>query len=528
MRTSIRNVIFGAAAALVFAGCGADAPMAGDDAIGNGAEGRGGTGVSQSGAQDFGRFRGIIEDGELPAPNTLDPVGFFNEHKIELPAADCGQDVCLHGMLGVQGNMINGNNCTVAMVGFNTPLNPDDFDRPPLNMAVAVDVSGSMQGMPIESVRAGLRAFAEELEPKDTVTLVAYSSEANVLIESTPETDPDRELLQAEIANLTASGETNIYAGLRTALEDVSARAEDDRQNRVILLSDGVATTGITDTGRILNLGQSHAEDGVGITTIGVGSEFDLDLMRTLSETGSGNFYLLEDPGAVEEVFSEEIKTFLVPLAEKITIDFDVAEGYEFRAAYGTRLWEGDAESARIEIPSLFMAGRQSADDIGPGGGRRGGGGVILLELIPTDDVDLADDIGAGAPAGTLKMAYQKPGSDVTEEQEVTITNPLRPGETPEEGEFEQPSVEKAFVALNIYAGFEMAVERANNGAGNAALNVLNPLIASVQTYLDESGESPDPDIQDDLETMQQLTSIIEDTGAREEVGAPPDPWPQD
>lgn len=522
MKTLLRTGIVGITAALLLAGCAAADTAELDN---SGAEPRGGTGVSQSGAQDFGRFRGIIEDGELPAPNTLDPVGFFNEHKIELPPADCGQDICLHGLLGVQGNMINGNNCTVAMIGFNTPLNPDDFDRPPLNMAVAVDVSGSMSGMPIDSVRAGLRAFVGELEPKDTVTLVAYSSEANVLVDSTPETDPDRELLLAEIGNLQATGETNIYAGLREALETVGARAETERQNRVILLSDGVATTGITDRDRIVNLGRSHAEEGVGITTIGVGTEFDLALMRTLSETGAGNFYFLEDPGAVEEVFSEEIKTFLVPLAENITIDFDVAEGYEFRAAYGTRLWEGDAAGARIEIPSLFMAGRQSADDIGPGGGRRGGGGVILLELIPTADTGLADDIGREAPAGSLSLTYRKPGSDVTEEQEVTITNPLRPGETPEEGEFDAPAVEKAFVALNIYAGFQMAVDRANNGAGNAALNVLNPLIESVETWLDETS---DPDIEDDLNTMRQLTVIVEETGAREQIGAPPDPWPRD
>ncbi len=524
MRQRIQRWLLPAALAATLAACGGDMS---DTSGNNGAQSPSGegTGVAQGGAQDFGRFRGIIEDGQLPAPSTLDPVGFFNEHKIELPAPTCGEDVCLHGLLGVQGNMINGNNCTVALVGFNTDLKPDEFERPPLNMAVAVDVSGSMSGTPMESVRGGLVALVDTLEAKDTMTLVAYSSNASTVIESTPESDPDRALLKAAIMELEAGGDTNIYDGLRTALEAVKADATPSRQNRVILLSDGVATAGITDKDRIVNLGNQYAKEGIGLTTIGIGTEFDLELMRDLSENGAGNFYFLEDLAAVEEVFSEEIQTFLVPLAEDVTIDFDVAEGYEFRAAYGTRLWEGDAAGARIEIPSLFMASRQSNEDVAPGNARRGGGGMILLEIIPTSDRALANEIGPGKSAGTITMSYRKPGSDELVEQEVSVINALKPGDTPSSGEFQDPSVEKAFVALNIYAGLEMSVERANNGAGNAALNVLNPLIENVEAWTETT---PDPDIEDDLRTMRQLVVVVEETGAQETVGAPPDPWPAD
>lgn len=508
-----------ACAALV--GCGADGY---DGSVESTAEPRTSTGVGQSGAQDFGRFRGIIEDGQLPAPNTLDAVGFFNEHRIDLPEADCGEDVCLHGLLGVQGNMLNGNNCTIAVVGFNTPRTPDEFERPPLNMGIAVDVSGSMRGAPIEAVRAGLRALADTADAKDTIALVAYSDDARLLIDSTPESDPDRALLREAIAGLEVNGGTNIYAGLRAALELVDARRDLSRQNRVIMLSDGEATAGITDDDRIVHLGQSYAEDGIGITTIGVGREFDIALMRSLSEAGAGNFYFLEDLAAVEEVFTEEIKTFLVPLAQDVTIDFDIAPGYAFRAAYGTRLWTGNADGATIQIPGLFMASRDAIDDVDPGGGRRGGGGMILLELTPSVTDAQANSIGADAPVGTLAMSYRTPGSEVIVEQATTVTNPLRPGETPQEGEFANPAVEKSFVALNIFVGFQLAIDRANNGASNAALNVLLPLAERVEEWL---VANPDPDIEDDLRTMRQLITIIEETGARETVGAPPDPWPQ-
>ncbi len=529
MNKTMTLMIAGALAIGLGLGCGDDDASFDRGGATAGEAGPTGSGVGQSGAQDFGRFRDLVEDGQLPSTDTLDGVGFFNEHKIELPAPDCGNDVCLHGALGVQGNMISGTNCTMVLVGFNTEKVAGDFDRPPLNMSIAVDVSGSMAGEPIASVRAGLRALVEGLDPKDTVTLVAYSDEARVLVDSTPDSDPDRLLLAEAVEGLSSNGGTNIYDGLRGALDATAARLDNNRQNRVILLSDGVATAGIESNDRIINLGRTYAERGIGITTIGVGSDFDLELMRSLSEAGSGNFYFLEDVDAVEEVFSEEINTFLVPLAEDVQITFEAEDAYNFRTAHGTRMWSGTSEGANIDIPALFIASRQSTDDIGPGGGRRGGGGMILLELTPTADQAILESTPAGHTAGTLTMRYRIPGTEQYVEQSVEVTNDLRPGETPERGEFANFAVEKAFVALNVYVGFKMALQRAEQGAPGAALAVLDPLYTNVQQW---EGENQDEDIRSDLDTMEKLQDIIEaEAEASENIGrppSPPEPWPAD
>ena len=518
-------LLLGAAAAL--AACAASDSSASAPGEYSNPAGNQGTGVGQSGSQDFGRFRGLIEKGELPSPESLDSVGYFNEHKFKLPSPDCGEKVCVHGMFGVQGNMINGSNCTTVAIGFNTKLNPNDFDRPPLNMAIAVDVSGSMQGRPLQSVISGLEKMVPKLEPKDRITLVAYSSAAKVVVRSTPENDPERRQLETAIGELRAQGSTNIYAGLKRAIETVEEKANDDRQNRVILLSDGKATAGIQSTDRIVNLGRAHAEEGIGLTTIGVGREFDLDLMRKLSENGAGNFYFLEDAAAVEEVFVDEVTTFLVPLAEKVNIHFDGAEAYSFRAAYGTRNWTGDDKSATIQIPALFMASRTSVEDVGPEGGRRGGGGIILLELVPTTDAKVLADTPPGSKVGDITMTYRDPGSDETVEQTVSVENPLKPNAAPEVGEFSTDTVEKAFVALNIFAGFRMATDRASRGAAGAALDILEPLRDNVDDWV---AAKPDEDIEADLEIMNQLIGIIESRAQRAEsrVGQRPNPWPRD
>ena len=91
----------------------------GDAAEGGGGEG---LGVGQGGSQDFGQFKEILDRGEIPGPNTIDDVGFFNEHKLTLPTPACPNDVCVHGLFGQMGNMITGSDCITVLVGLNTAI----------------------------------------------------------------------------------------------------------------------------------------------------------------------------------------------------------------------------------------------------------------------------------------------------------------------------------------------------------------------------------------------------------------------
>jgi Ca-activated chloride channel family protein len=498
------------ASMLAAAACGSD-----DGASGDGFGGSGGANVGHNGAQDFGQFRSILEAGDIPGPDTLDDVGFFAEHHVELPAPTCGQDICLHGQVGVMGNMITGSNCTTLLVGMNTPIDPASYERPPLNLAVAVDTSGSMQGESIAYVREGLLRMLDALDPADTVTIVTFDDDAKIRAEALAGDDP---LLAEAIGQLGANGYTNIYDGLRTAYESVARHAAPDKQNRVILLSDGEATSGITSSAQLVEMSAAYNAAGYGLTTIGMGEEFDATLMRELAESGAGAFYFLESPGAVQEVFEEEVQTFLVPLAENLRIEVDIDAKYSLRAIYGTKLFTITGGRGVIDIPTVQIAHRTSAaDDMA---GRRGGGGAIAAELVPTS----GEGASAGA-VGTLTLTFELPGSDEPISQQVAISSPVASDAAADY--FDAPAVEKTFVMLNVFAGFQMAATRASYGDDRGALGVLEPLRDAVATWLE--GQDDD-DIESDLHYIDLFIANLEARGAAAPPPSknPPEPWPQD
>ncbi len=443
-------------------------------------------GVGQGGSQDFGAFRQILEEGGIPGPSTIDDVGFFAEHVIELPDPECADDVCVHGVLGMMGNMIDGSDCTVVLMGLNSTVDFDELVRPPLNIALAVDTSGSMSGDAMEWTIAGLRSMVDALEPGDLVTLVDFDTTAEVVIEHAVAGDDDEALLAA-INQLRAEGGTNIHDGLAEAIDAVSEIAVEGMSNRVVLLSDGLATSGNTSANDILALAEDASELGIGVTTIGMGTEFDVDLMRDLAEAGAGAFYFLEDPSAVEEVFVDEVETFLVPLGEDATIALDVSDQYTLRNVFGTTDHVIEGNHASIDIPVLQAALRTSDDD--NEAGRRGGGMTVIAEMIPNEGAEAGE-------VGQLDFAFTESSTAELKEQAVTVTSPIDPIDVADGGEFLDPSVEKAFVMLNLYVGFEMAAAHALEGDDEAALSTLYRLCQGVTAWV---AENPDADIEDDL-----------------------------
>jgi len=213
-----------------------------------------------------------------------------------------------------------------------------DSSRTPLNLALVLDMSGSMQGMKFQNVLQAAEQLINKLGPQDILSIIAYSSEVEVLFESQPV--ENKEVLIQMLRELNADGLTNLSGGLRAGFDQVFTQAGSEYLNRVLLFSDGLANRGVIDPQEILQLAsESYEKTGVGLSTFGVGLDYNEDLMQSLSENG-GNYYFIEKSGDIKGILVKELNGLLEVGAKDLQLSItypsvlklDRVYGYEYKA----------------------------------------------------------------------------------------------------------------------------------------------------------------------------------------------------
>lgn len=461
----------------------------------------GGGGVSFGGAQDVGEFRGILERGEIPGPDTLDANGFFNEHFNAPAPASCGALLCAVPGLSVGRDWLTGAHQATLQISVSTPVDPSTYHRLPMNLVVVVDHSGSMASDGrLEKVKAGLHTMIDHLLDTDRLAIVEFDDRVD--IDAPLGAALDRPALHAIVNRLQPRGSTDIFDGLQAGFRLLGDAPASERQNRVIFLSDGNATAGDTSQDHILAMAASRVKLGIGLTTIGVGDDFDVELMRGLAEQGAGNFYFLEDPSAATEVFTEELDFFMQPLALDVQVSAAAGPGYQFGEVVGSHLWSAAARTGSIQIPAVFVASRtsQSGEQ-----GRRGGGSMIFIHLMP-----IAGNTGRVAD---VTLSYRTPGSAERISQSVTLDYAADPEVTPEQPYLSAPEMTERYAMYNMFLGLRAATLSTDPGCAMAVLDATR----AGATAWNRSHE--DPDLAADLmlvdEYRANLTSYVGAGGPR-------------
>lgn len=482
----------------------------GGDAEGTGAgNSNGGSNLGTSGAQDIGLFRQILESGGIPGENTLDANGFFSEHVTELPDPDCGQAICLHGMLAVHRDWVWDGYQATLQLGMNTTLDASDVTARPRDLVVVVDTSGSMvTENKMAYVKEGLHLLVDALSPEDRLALVRYDSVVHVL--STLTEPADATELHGLIDGLYPAGATNFYGGLEVGLQLALDAVTLEREGRVIMLSDGQPTTGVTtNTLAIIGMAEGYIADGIGITTIGVGMDINVDLMRGLAERGAGNFYFLESAAAIDEVFNQELDFFVTPVAFDLELEVVSGAAYRLGEVVGTRLWETDGFRGSISIPAVFLASRRSASDPpAEDPRRRGGGSAILLDLIP---VEAWQELANPRRMAELRLRFRPAGSEEIFEQVVVVQNPQDPGVAEELPLVSHSAMVKNHAMYNIFLGLREACRLAV-WRHDYSLWVLKELETRASAW---NQEWQDEDIAADLLLIHRFMTNLEALGAR-------------
>jgi Ca-activated chloride channel family protein len=211
----------------------------------------------------------------------------------------------------------------VLKIALDSPRLPRPETRPPVNLTLVLDRSGSMSGDKIEHAKAAAIEAVRRLAPDDVFSLVVFDHEVNTLVPACRV--GDRRDLESRIRSIVSRGNTAIYGGVTQGAAELRKHLEDRRYtHRMVLLSDGLANNGPSQPDDFSRLGAALIREGISVSTVGVGLDYNEDLMTRLARKSDGNTYFVSSSRDLPSIFNAELGDVLSVVARRVivTIDF--------------------------------------------------------------------------------------------------------------------------------------------------------------------------------------------------------------
>ena len=199
--------------------------------------------------------------------------------------------------------------------------------RPPLNLALVIDRSGSMAGSKLSYARKAARFLAGELTAADRLAIVTFDDEVNVLVPSQPVRDPLTFI--SAINTIQAGGCTALFDGWLAGATQVAQQLDPTALNRVLLLSDGQANEGLTDAAAIAAKVEGLTQRGISTSAFGLGSGFDEDLMGAIASAGDGTLAQIESPKQLADLYASELQGLASTIGRKVSLGIRAKHGAE-------------------------------------------------------------------------------------------------------------------------------------------------------------------------------------------------------
>lgn len=197
--------------------------------------------------------------------------------------------------------------------------------RPDLNLSLVLDRSGSMEGEKMIRAREAAMFCVDQMLPTDRLSVVTFDDRIEVLFPSEPVTN--KESMKGLIAHVVARGSTALHeAWVRGGLS-VSERMLDQGINRVVLITDGQANVGITNTDEIVTQAMGLYQRGVSTSTIGIGADFNEDLLMPMAQSGGGNAWHVVEPDDMQRIFQVELEGLIAQFAHTVSLSLVPADG---------------------------------------------------------------------------------------------------------------------------------------------------------------------------------------------------------
>lgn len=356
-------------------------------------------GFSTGGAKDINNFRENIKAGYMPLSTDITYEGLFYDYYFDLgQTEECKKLFCPFYSYALTNDPISGDPQTYLSVGLDSGIT--DFERKSLNLMVVLDYSGSMGSpfdeyyydsfgnriVPEEEDDSGktkmqiatesVVALLDHLNDDDRFGMVIFSDDAFVVEPLTLVEDKDMARLKDRILRITATDMTNMEAGMDRATGILSRfRYADPSQyeNRIIFLTDAMPNIGETDEGDLLNTVVDNSDHRIFTTFIGIGVDFNTELVEQITKVKGANYYSVHSAGEFRRRMSDEFDYMVTPLVFDLELKLE-ASGYEIDKVYGSP--EADEATGEImKVSTLFPSAKEDGEVRG---------GLVLIKLKKT------------------------------------------------------------------------------------------------------------------------------------------------
>lgn len=271
--------------------------------------------------------------------------------------------------------------------------------RAPLALAVVIDRSGSMAGEKMDQAREAAKRLVDRLGDGDHLAIISYATDYTVDLPLVQIGATDRARIHRVIDQIYDGGGTNLSGGLEAGLGELRRIADRGLVARVLLLSDGNANQGITDPRELARISREARQRGYTVSTLGVGLDFNEDVMTLIAESAGGAYYYVRDGGAIARALDSEFDGLSALAARRVEVGLELGEGVVVKEVYGYRT---ESRGGRLVIP---------VGDITSGQKRQV---VVRLSIQP----GVAGELGVA----DLALSYTAADSDASREHHAGLT----------------------------------------------------------------------------------------------------------
>ena len=269
------------------------------------------------------------------------------------------------------------------------------------NLVFLIDTSGSMEGSDrLDLVKRAFLMLLEELDPRDTVSIVTYASQDRVVLEGVSAGEKTR--IMEAIHSLEAWGSTNGSAGIQRAYEIAEKHYVQGGVNRILLATDGDLNVGVTSEGELVRMVEEKRKNGVSLSCLGFGmGNYKDNKMEALADYGNGNCWYIDTIHEARKALVTEGGGTFITVAKDVKIQVD------FNPAFvrGYRL---------IGYEDRLMAAEDFADDEKDGGEIGSGHRMTALyEIVP---------VGSGFDFGAAESRYGAQNAAEAEGEMLTVS----------------------------------------------------------------------------------------------------------